>query len=98
MVKNILRRRFDHVAINVKDLEKSLFFYKDLLGLKERGRVKVPLITPWRGKMICIFLSGEDNKNEIEIIYDYDRDKDKEYVVGEKIEHICFIFDNLEKK
>ena len=35
-----MKFRFDHNSINVKDLEKSLNFYRDALGLVETRRIK----------------------------------------------------------
>ena len=32
-----LATRFDHIAVTVSDLERSLHFYRDLLGLKQDG-------------------------------------------------------------
>ena len=34
-------RRFSHVGICVADLERSLAFYRDALGFRERGRLEV---------------------------------------------------------
>ncbi|PYJ70454.1 MAG: glyoxalase, partial [Verrucomicrobia bacterium] len=56
MVKKLLHTRY-----RVKDLEKTVLFYKDVLGLKELRRQ-----TSGRGSQL-VFLKAPDSEEEIEI-------------------------------
>jgi lactoylglutathione lyase len=66
--------RFLHTMIRVGDLDRSVKFYTELLGMKELRRRDVP-----DGKYTLAFLGyGEGNKEgqgEIELTYNYGVDK-----------------------
>ena len=59
MVKKLLHTRY-----RVKDLEKTVLFYKDVLGLKETRRH-----TSSRGSQL-VFLKAPESEEEIEICSD----------------------------
>lgn len=77
--------RFLHTMIRVGDLERSVKFYTNLLGMKELRRRDVP-----DGKYTLAFLGyGEGNKEgqaEIELTYNYGVEK---YELGNAFGHLA---------
>ncbi|WP_137178598.1 lactoylglutathione lyase [Roseomonas sp. AR75] len=77
--------KFLHTMIRVGDLEGSVKFYTELLGMKELRRRDVP-----EGKYTLVFLGyGEGNKEgqgEIELTYNYGVDK---YEQGNAFGHLA---------
>ena len=57
-IKNLLHTRY-----RVNDLEKTVAFYRDVLGLKETGRHKSP-----RGSEL-VFMKAPDSEEEIELCH-----------------------------
>ena len=96
---------FDHVAIHVRDMEKSIEFYRDVLGLTlieaEPGEeiCTGASIAPWRhgGKISFCYLKGEGDRCTVELIYEHDRTEPYN-VCDLKVPHICFRVKNLDKK
>jgi len=82
MVKKLLHTRF-----RVSDLEKTVSFYKDVLGLKELRRH-----TSGRGSEL-VFLRAPDSEEEIEICK---FDQSGPIVVGPDLTHLAFEVDDLE--
>ena len=83
MVKKLLHTRY-----RVKDLEKTVSFYKDVLGLEEIRRH-----TSGRGSQL-VFLKARDSTEEIEICK---FDESGPVVVGPDLTHLAFEVDDLEK-
>ena len=83
MVKKLLHTRY-----RVKDLEKTVSFYKDVLGLEEIRRH-----TSGRGSQL-VFLKARDSAEEIEICK---FDQSGPVVVGPDLTHLAFEVDDLEK-
>jgi lactoylglutathione lyase len=83
MVKKLLHTRY-----RVTDLEKTVSFYKDVLGLKELRRH-----TSGRGSQL-VFLKAPESEEEIEICK---FDKSGPVVVGPDLTHLAFEVDDLEK-
>ena len=77
--------RFLHTMIRVGDLDRSVKFYTELLGMKELRRNDVPV-----GQYTLAFLGyGEGNKEnggEIELTYNYGVDK---YEIGTGFGHLA---------
>ena len=83
MVKKLLHTRY-----RVTDLEKTVAFYKDVLGLKETRRH-----TSGRGSQL-IFLKAPGSEEEIELCK---FDQSGPVVVGPDLTHLAFEVDDLEK-
>ena len=78
-----------HNNINVLDLEKSLNFYSETLGLKEVRRHK-----PDSGDFIIVFLSDGDTSHLIELTWL--KDKDTPYELGDNEIHMAFTVDDFD--
>jgi lactoylglutathione lyase len=83
MVKRLLHTRY-----RVRDLEKTVSFYKDVLGLEEVRRQ-----TSGRGSQL-VFLKAPGSDEEIEICK---FDESGPVVVGPDVTHLAFEVDNLDK-
>jgi lactoylglutathione lyase len=83
MVKKLLHTRY-----RVKDLEKTVTFYKDVLGLQETRRH-----TSGRGSQL-VFFKAPESEEEIEICK---FDESGPVVVGPDLTHLAFEVDDLEK-
>jgi lactoylglutathione lyase len=83
MVKKLLHTRY-----RVQDLEKTVSFYKDVLGLEERRRH-----TSGRGSQL-VFLKAPHSEGEIEICK---FDESGPIVVGPDLTHLAFEVDDLEE-
>jgi lactoylglutathione lyase len=83
MIKKLLHTRY-----RVRDLEKTVSFYKDVLGLKEVRRH-----TSGRGSQL-VFLKAPEGDEEIEICK---FDQSGPVVVGPDLTHLAFEVDDLEE-
>src|SRR6266702_5374470 len=83
MVKKLLHTRY-----RVKDLVKTVSFYRDVLGLKELRRQK-----SGRGSQL-VFLKAPGSEEEIEICK---FDESGPVVVGPDLTHLAFEVDDLDK-
>ncbi len=81
---------FNHNNFNVLDLEKSIKFYEEALGLVETRR-KVASDESF----ILVFLGDEENNHKLELTWLKDR-KEK-YNLGENEFHLAFETDDFEK-
>lgn len=79
-----------HACIRVLDLEKSLEFYKNALGLKEAGRKDFP-----EHKFTLVFLQDSSKNYELELTYNYDQKVP--YTMGRGFGHFAFGVSDLEK-
>ena len=77
-----------HTNINVCDLEKSLGFYKQALGMIEIRRRKAD-----DGSFELVFISDESGRHQIELTWL--RDKEGAYELGDNESHIAFIADDI---
>ena len=83
MVKKLLHTRY-----RVTDLEKTVAFYKDVLGLQEMRRH-----TSGRGSQL-VFLKAPQSDEEIELCK---FDQSGPVIVGPDLTHLAFEVDDLEK-
>jgi len=88
-----MKTKFTYTGIRVKDLQKSVDFYTQLLGMKEKGRSN---IEPAKG--VVVNLITHDGGPEIELNY-YEKGSkwDTAYVAGEGLDHLAFQVDDLDK-
>lgn len=84
-----MRKRMLHTCIRVKDLDKSLLFYKDVLGLKEVRRLDYPDY-----KFTLVYLALPGDEVELELTYNYDQEEP--YDLGNGYGHIAIGVENLE--
>jgi len=80
--------KFLHTMVRVKNVEQSLDFYVEKLGLIETRRVDVP-----EGKFTLIFLATEVGAAEIELTYNWDSEED--YSIGRNFGHLAFEVDDI---
>lgn len=78
-----------HTCLRVMNLEESLKFYDEALGLKETRRKDFP-----KHEFTLVFLSDEEKNYEIELTYNYN--PEKPYVIGNGFSHLAFGVDDLE--
>jgi len=83
MVKKLLHTRY-----RVQDLEKTVSFYKDVLGLQELRRH-----TSGRGSQL-VFLKAPDSDGEIEICK---FDESGPIMVGPDLTHLAFEVEDLDQ-
>ena len=81
--------RFDLFNFNVLDLEKSIAFYKEALGLSEKRE-----INPEDGAFRIVFLGNEQNDFRLELTWL--KDREKPYDLGECEYHLAFVTDEFE--
>lgn len=75
--------RFLHTNINVLNLDRSIAFYKEALGLEEVRRKTQP-----EGKFIIAFLG--DGQTDYQLELTWLRDKKEPYNLGDNESHIAF--------
>lgn len=87
--------KYLHTMVRVRDLEASLHFYCDLLGLREVSRYDSE-----KGRFTLIFLAAPEDENTakqdkrptIELTYNWD---DEEYSGGRNFGHLAFAVDDI---
>ena len=77
-----------HFCVNVKDLEKSIHFYRDLLGLRLARRREVP-----ENNAEIVFMLGEGSDVGIELTHWRDK---KDYSEGDYLDHIALGVEDVE--
>lgn len=80
---------FAHNNLNVIDLEKSINFYKEALGLKEIKRKEAA-----DGSFILVFLGDGTTPHRLELTWL--RDHKEPYDLGENEIHLAFYVDDFE--
>ena len=78
-----------HENYNVKDLDRSLAFYSEALGLTEKRRNAAP-----DGSFIIVYLGNETGDFELELTWL--RDHPQAYDIGEEEFHLAFRTDDFE--
>ena len=77
-----IKSTFDHLNINVTDLERSIAFYEKALGLKEAKR-KVAA----DGSFILVYWGDDSGHFLLEL--SWVRDKEGAYELGDNETHLC---------
>ncbi len=80
--------KYLHTMVRVKDVDQSLRFYCDALGLSEVRRNDYP-----QGRFTLIFLSAPQSPDaEIELTYNWDPE---DYDEGRNFGHLAFAVDDI---
>jgi len=80
--------RYLHAMVRVRDLDASLRFYRDGLGLVETRRRDYP-----QGRFTLVYLGAPDNPQaEIELTFNYD---DEDYGSARNFGHLAFEVDDI---
>lgn len=82
--------RFAHNNFNVKDLDKSLKFYEEALGLREVRRKEAA-----DGSFILVYLGDGESRHQLELTWLRDWEKDS-YNLGDNEFHLAFETDDME--
>ena len=80
--------KYLHTMVRVTDIEKSLDFYVNKLGLKEIRRIENE-----KGRYTLIFLAAAgDESAQVELTYNWDPE---EYTGGRNFGHLAYVVDNI---
>lgn len=80
--------KYLHAMVRVRDLEASLRFFRDGLGLHETRRKDVP-----QGRFTLVYLAAPENpESEIELTFNYD---DEDYGSARNFGHLAFEVDDI---
>lgn len=81
--------RFAHNNFNVRDLDRSLAFYQEALGLTECRRIEAP-----DGSFIIVYLSDGVTAHQLELTWL--RDWNRAYNLGDNEFHLALRVDDFE--
>lgn len=80
--------KYLHAMVRVRDLEESMKFYRDALGLIETRRKDYP-----QGRFTLVYLAAPENPDsEVELTYNYD---DEDYGSARNFGHLAFAVNNI---
>jgi len=80
--------KFLHTMVRVHDLDQSLDFYINKLGLIETNRIEVP-----EGQFTLVYLATELGAPEVELTYNWGSNED--YGNGRSFGHLAFEVDDI---
>ncbi|MFV9473952.1 lactoylglutathione lyase [Advenella sp. RU8] len=81
----------DHVMLRVLDLEKSLAFYRDILGMKVLRHTDYE-----SGRFTNVFLSfNENTESSLELTYNWDQQEP--YEKGQAFGHLALMVNDIHK-
>lgn len=78
-----IKARFDHFNVNVTDLERSIAFYQQALGLHEDYRKEAE-----DGSFVLVYMTDGVTGFRLELTWL--RDHKEAYELGENESHLCF--------
>lgn len=84
-----MKFKFAHNNINVLNLEASLKFYEEALGLKETRRKEAS-----DGSFILVYLGDDETSHLLELTWL--RDWDRPYNLGDNEFHLAFVVDDYD--
>jgi lactoylglutathione lyase len=80
--------KYLHTMVRVTDIEKSLRFYRDALGLKELSRRDYE-----KGRFTLVFLAAHgDEEAQVELTYNWDPES---YAGGRNFGHLAYAVDDI---
>lgn len=85
-----MKFEFNHNNFNVLDLEKSIAFYEEALGLKVVRRYEAP-----DGSFILAYMGDGKTSHQLELTWL--RDRKEPYNLGENEFHLAFATDSMEE-
>lgn len=89
MRTSVIQFSLDHVVLRVLDLEKSLAFYRDILGMKVLRHTDYE-----SGRFTNVFLSfNENTESSLELTYNWDQ-KDL-YEKGQAFGHLALMVNDI---
>lgn len=80
--------KFLHTMIRVKDLDESIDFFTNKLGLTQTRRKDVE-----QGRFTLVFFATAEGEPEIELTYNWDQEED--YSEGRNFGHLAFSVENI---
>lgn len=80
--------KFLHTMVRVKDLDQSLHFFTDILGLIETKRKEYET-----GRFTLIYLATAPGEPEVELTYNWDQKE--AYTGGNNFGHLAFSVENI---
>ena len=75
-----------HTMIRVRDLDRSIDFYSNFLGLREARRKDL-------GDAVLVFLADEDEHHFVELTFNKDG---RDYDIGNQFGHLAFFAEDLD--
>lgn len=78
-----------HTSITVKDMEKSIQFYRDVVGLEFIRRMEIP-----ENKAEIAFLGDKETGSRLELTYWKEK---KDWNEGDELDHLAFAVSNMDK-
>jgi len=80
--------KYLHTMVRVTDIEQSLRFYRDALGLREISRKDIP-----QGRFTLVFLAAPgDDDAQVELTYNWDVEP---YPGGRNFGHLAYAVDDI---
>lgn len=84
------RKKIEHVGIMVSDMDKSVAFYREVVGLELKG-----MLDHTNGVIKLAFLGfNQSSETELELIYGYNGGLPQEG----KVHHIAFTVDDIDEE
>jgi len=80
--------KYLHTMIRVQNLDSTLDFFIDKLGMKEVRRKEVP-----EGKFTLVFLAADDNESQLELTYNWGQNEP--YSGGDNFGHVAYSVENI---
>ena len=77
-----MKPRLLHTMIRVKDLDRSVRFYTEVIGLREQRRAVLE-----KAAATLVFISDEEGHHAIELTYNHDG---RDYELGNQFGHFAF--------
>lgn len=80
--------KFLHTMVRVKDLDQSVNFFTDILGMVETRRKEYQ-----EGHFTLVYLATAPGEPEVELTYNWDQDTS--YSTGDNFGHLAFSVSNI---
>jgi len=81
--------RILHTSITVKNMEESIKFYRDVMGLELQSRREIP-----ENKAEIAFLNDRESDAQIELTYWKEK---KDWNEGDELDHIAFAVPDMDE-